>query len=470
MRAKSLQPSFSEHIPADLEDGTLYISMEYATAVHLCACGCRSKVVTPLGLADWVPLGFGSTVRQSPSTGQSPCIRRSATGSCRVARTTSSATTASTGSVRSRPRRRGQPVFVTEQSISTANLSPQPKALAAVGVRSGPVRDPVAEHLPAGTPVENSLSELWAILDWTTPGLLGTLPAFRARWAAAIESGQDRERAAADLATVIRPFLLRRRKSDPGIAPELPPKTETDHPVPLTLEQVGLYEAVVRETLAQIERSGGMARRGLILKLLTGLKQICNHPAQFLKEKLPKIPNRSGKLDRLDELVDTITAEDGAVLVFTQYVAMAKLIDIHLRARGLATQLLHGGTPVARREEMVARFQASESGSTPIFLLSLKAAGTGLNLARADYVIHYDRWWNPAVEDQATDRAYRIGQHKPVQVHRLITQGTVEERIAQMLRAKRAVADSVLAIGSEAAQLSELSNTELADLVTLRRP
>jgi SNF2 family DNA or RNA helicase len=279
-----------------------------------------------------------------------------------------------------------------------------------------------------GTPVENSLSELWAILDWTTPGLLGTLPAFRARWAAAIESGQDRERAAADLATVIRPFLLRRRKSDPGIAPELPPKTETDHPVPLTLEQVGLYEAVVRETLAQIERSGGMARRGLILKLLTGLKQICNHPAQFLKEKLPKIPNRSGKLDRLDELVDTITAEDGAVLVFTQYVAMAKLIDIHLRARGLATQLLHGGTPVARREEMVARFQASESGSTPIFLLSLKAAGTGLNLARADYVIHYDRWWNPAVEDQATDRAYRIGQHKPVQVHRLITQVTVEDR------------------------------------------
>jgi superfamily II DNA or RNA helicase len=321
-----------------------------------------------------------------------------------------------------------------------------------------------------GTPVENSFSELWAILDWTTPGLLGTLPAFRARWAAAIESGQDRERAAADLATVIRPFLLRRRKSDPGIAPELPPKTETDHPVPLTREQVGLYEAVVRETLAQIERSEGMARRGLILKLLTGLKQICNHPAQFLKEKLPKIPNRSGKLDRLDELVDTITAEDGAVLVFTQYVAMAKLIDQHLRARGLATQLLHGGTPVARREEMVARFQASEPGSTPIFLLSLKAAGTGLNLTRADHVIHYDRWWNPAVEDQATDRAYRIGQHKPVQVHRLITQGTVEERIAHMLRAKRAVADSVLATRSEAAQLSELSNTELADLVTLRMP
>jgi len=321
-----------------------------------------------------------------------------------------------------------------------------------------------------GTPVENSLSELWAILDWTTPGLLGTLPAFRARWATAIESGQDREHAAAELSTVIRPFLLRRRKSDPGIAPELPPKTETDHQVLLTREQVGLYEAVVRETLAQIERTDGMARRGLILKLLTGLKQICNHPAQFLKEKQPKIANRSGKLDRLDELVDIITAEEGGVLVFTQYVAMAKLIDHHLRARGLATQLLHGGTPVARREQMVARFQASDPGSTPVFLLSLKAAGTGLNLTRADHVIHYDRWWNPAVEDQATDRAYRIGQHKPVQVHRLITQGTVEDRIAQMLRAKRAVADSVLGTSSEAARLSELSNTELADLVTLRLP
>jgi len=321
-----------------------------------------------------------------------------------------------------------------------------------------------------GTPVENSLSELWAILDWTTPGLLGTLPTFRARWAIAIESGHDRERAAAELATVIRPFLLRRRKSDPGIAPELPPKTETDHPVPLTREQVGLYEAVVREALAQIERSDGMARRGLILKLLTGLKQICNHPAQFLKEKQPKIANRSGKLDRLDELVDIITAEEGGVLVFTQYVAMAKLIDHHLRARGLATQLLHGGTPVARREQMVARFQASDPGSTPVFLLSLKAAGTGLNLTRADHVIQYDRWWNPAVEDQATDRAYRIGQHKPVQVHRLITQGTVEDRIARMLRAKRAVADSVLTTKSEAAHLSELSNIELADLVTLRLP
>ena len=154
--------------------------------------------------------------------------------------------------------------------------------------------------------------------------------------------------------------------------------------------------------------------------------------------------------------------------MFTQYVAMAKLIDHHLRARGLATQLLHGGTPVARREQMVARFQASEPSPTPVFLLSLKAAGTGLNLTRAGHVIHYDRWWNPSVEDQATDRAYLIGQHKPVQVHRLITQGTVEDRIAQMLQAKRVVADSVLDTRSEAAQLSELSNTELAELVMLR--
>ncbi|MEO3868312.1 DEAD/DEAH box helicase [Nonomuraea sp. B12E4] len=312
-----------------------------------------------------------------------------------------------------------------------------------------------------GTPVENNLSELWAILDWTTPGLLGPLPRFRARWAKPVESGDSQ--AAERLARLVGPFLLRRRKSDPGIAPELPPKTETDRPVALTTEQAGLYEAVVREIMAQIAGAHGMARRGLIVKLLTGLKQICNHPAQYLHESIPRLPGRSGKLELLDELVDTILAEDGAVLVFTQYVAMARLLERHLSARGVAAQLLHGGTPVARREEMVRRFQ---DGRAPVFLLSLKAAGTGLNLTRADHVIHYDRWWNPAVEDQATDRAYRIGQTRPVQVHRLITEGTIEDRIAGMLAAKRTLADAVLA-GGEAA-LTELTDAELAALVELR--
>lgn len=314
-----------------------------------------------------------------------------------------------------------------------------------------------------GTPVENNLSELWAILDWTTPGLLGRLGSFRNQWAQPIEADKDEE-VAARLAKLVKPFLLRRKKSDPGIAPELPPKTETDQAVSLTREQVVLYEATVRELMAEVQASDRMARRGLIVKLLTGLKQICNHPAQYLKEPDDaRLTGRSGKLELLDELLETIVAEDGAVLVFTQYVAMARLLERHLADRGIPTQLLHGGTPVARREEMVDRFQA---GEVPVFLLSLKAAGTGLNLTRADHVVHFDRWWNPAVEDQATDRAYRIGQTRPVQVHRLIAEGTIEDRIAGMLAAKRELAEAVLS-GGEAA-LTELSDAELADLVELR--
>ncbi|MET8660720.1 DEAD/DEAH box helicase [Streptomyces griseus] len=313
-----------------------------------------------------------------------------------------------------------------------------------------------------GTPVENNLSELWAILDWTTPGLLGRLGAFRTRYAAAVEGGND-PGAAERLAALVRPFLLRRRKSDPGIAPELPPKTETDRAVSLTREQTGLYEAVVRETLAEISAADGFERRGLVMKLLTALKQICNHPAQYLKEEDPRIADRSGKVELLDELLDTILAERGSVLVFTQYVQMARLLEEHLAARGVDTQFLHGGTPVARREEMVNRFQ---SGEAPVFLLSLKAAGTGLNLTRAGHVVHFDRWWNPAVEAQATDRAYRIGQTQPVQVHRLIAEGTIEDRIAEMLTRKQGLADAVL--GSGEAALTELTDAELADLVELR--
>ncbi|GAB2807177.1 DEAD/DEAH box helicase [Streptomyces chlorus] len=319
-----------------------------------------------------------------------------------------------------------------------------------------------------GTPVENNLSELWAILDWTTPGLLGRLGTFRRRYADAVEGGTD-PAAAERLARLVRPFLLRRRKSDPGIAPELPPKTETDHAVSLTQEQAALYEAVVREALTELSGTSGvsgtdgMARRGMIVKLLTGLKQICNHPAQFLKEERPAIAGRSGKLELLDELLDTVLAEQACALVFTQYVQMARLLERHLTARGVPSQFLHGGTPVAEREAMVRRFQ---DGEVPVFLLSLKAAGTGLNLTRAEHVVHYDRWWNPAVEAQATDRAYRIGQTRPVQVHRLIAEGTIEDRIAELLVRKRELADAVL--GSGEAALTELTDAELADLVALR--
>jgi hypothetical protein len=312
-----------------------------------------------------------------------------------------------------------------------------------------------------GTPVENRLSELWAILDWTTPGLLGQLEAFTSRVAVPVERYRDAE-ATASFAALIRPFLLRRRKTDPGIAPELPGKTETDLLVPLTAEQVTLYEAVVRETMEAIATKQGIERAGLVFKLLTALKQICNHPAQYLKQPGP-LADRSGKLAAFDELTELILAGGESMLVFTQYTQMATLLQRHLDHRGIGSAFLHGGVPVPRREEMVARFQA---GEMPVFLLSLKAGGTGLTLTRATHVLHYDRWWNPAVEDQATDRAYRIGQDRPVQVHRLIAEGTLEDRIATLLVTKRELADAV--IGSGEGWLAELSDTELAELVSLR--
>jgi SNF2 family DNA or RNA helicase len=315
-----------------------------------------------------------------------------------------------------------------------------------------------------GTPVENDLTELWAILDWATPGLLGSRAAFRKVWAAPIESGEDPAKSR-QFAQLVEPFLMRRRKSDPGIAPELPPKTETDQVVGLTREQVVLYEALVRESMERIEHADEATRRGLVLALLTGLKQICNHPAHYLRQAAGRLPGRSEKLELLDELLGTILAEGGSVLLFTQYVAMARLLERHLADVGIGTLFLHGGTPVRAREQMVASFQAGEA---PVFLLSLKAGGTGLNLTRADHVIHVDRWWNPAVEDQATDRAYRIGQTRPVQVHRLVTEGTIEQKIGELLARKRALAESVL--GSGEAALTELSDSELRDLVSLRAP
>ncbi len=314
-----------------------------------------------------------------------------------------------------------------------------------------------------GTPVENRLSELWSILDWTTPGLLGPLEAFTRRVAVPVERHRDPE-ATARLAALVRPFLLRRKKSDPGIAPELPAKTESDLVVPLSAEQVTLYEAVVRETLEQIATKQGFERAGLVFKLLTALKQICNHPAHYLKQATP-LRGRSGKLAALDELADVILAGGESMLVFTQYTAMGTLLQQHLHERGVASLFLHGGVPVRRREEMVADFQA---GKAPVFLLSLKAGGTGLTLTRATHVVHYDRWWNPAVEDQATDRAYRIGQDRPVQVHRLVTEGTLEDRIAALMEKKRELADAVVASGE--GWVTELSDEQLGDLVSLRSP
>ena len=229
-----------------------------------------------------------------------------------------------------------------------------------------------------------------------------------------------------------------------------------------------LYESFVRDTMARIERADEDTRRGLVLKLLTGLKQICNHPAHFLKQSGGRLAGRSEKLDLLDELVGTALAEDSSVLVFTQYVAMARLLEDHLAAGRRPPPVPARRHPGAAARRDGGGFQAGpDAGGVPVFLLSLKAGGTGLNLTRADHVVHVDRWWNPAVEDQATDRAHRIGQTRPVQVHRMITQGTVEERVAELLRRKRSLADAVLARGETA--LTELSNDELLDLVSLRR-
>ncbi|MGI8759289.1 MAG: DEAD/DEAH box helicase [Acidimicrobiales bacterium] len=311
-----------------------------------------------------------------------------------------------------------------------------------------------------GTPVENRLSELWAILDWTTPGLLGPLERFRRQVALPIERYGDADATEA-LTRVVRPFLLRRRKSDPTIAPELPPKTETDRIVSLTAEQATLYKAVAAEVLAQIEEAEGIGRRGLVLKLLTALKQICNHPAHYLGQPGP-LAGRSGKLDATAELLDVIAAGGEAALVFTQYVAMGRLLERRLGDQGNRTLFLHGSLTMRAREEMVDRFQAGEADA---FVISLKAGGTGLNLTRATHVVHYDRWWNPAVEDQASDRAWRIGQDRPVQVHRLVCEGTLEDRIAEVLRSKRDLAEKV--VGAGEAWVSELSDADLADLVSL---
>lgn len=311
-----------------------------------------------------------------------------------------------------------------------------------------------------GTPVQNQLTDLWAILDWTTPGLLGPLERFRQDIALRVERDRD-EQATEQLNRLLRPFVLRRRKSDPEIAPDLPPKTETDEIVPLTVEQAAMYRAVVNEIMDEIAGAEGIGRRGLVLKLVTQLKQVCNHPAQLVPDDEP-LAGRSGKLSRATELLEGIKEAGDAALVFTQYVAMGHILDRHISELGFRTRFLHGSLSLPQREQMVAEFQAGEAD---VFIVSLRAGGVGLNLTAATHVIHYDRWWNPAVEDQASDRAWRIGQDRPVQIHRLICEGTIEDRIASLLAEKRQLADSV--VGSGEGWISELDDTALAELVAL---
>jgi len=314
-----------------------------------------------------------------------------------------------------------------------------------------------------GTPVENRLTELWSILDALNPGMLGGITWFRRTFSAPIEAEDDPDARAA-LKRITSPFVLRRTKADRSLVPDLPDKIETVEHTTLTREQAGLYQAIVDEFVEAVATRSGMERRGLVLATLTRLKQVCNHPAHFLREDDVGDPARSGKLDRFDELIDAILEADERVLVFSQYREMGKLLRTHLQSRlGLDVNFLHGGSTRTQRERMVEDFQSGHG--PPIQLISLRAGGTGLNLTAASRVIHYDRWWNPAVEDQATDRTWRIGQDRTVFVHKLVCQGTLEERIDALLTEKRRLAESV--VGSDDSWMTELSTDELRELVRL---
>ena len=312
-----------------------------------------------------------------------------------------------------------------------------------------------------GTPVENRLTDLWSIMQFCNPGLLGPAEDFVDGFAGPVERGDPD--ATKRLRRIVRPFVLRRLKSDPDVAPDLPEKFVSSVFCPLTPEQATLYRATADEVLEQVASSQGMARRGRILALITGLKQICDHPALFLKQSGP-LAGRSGKLARLTEMLEEVVAEGEAALVFTQYASMGRLLKRHLaETLGVELLFLHGGTARTSRDRMVARFQADDG--PPVFLLSLKAGGTGLNLTRATHVFHFDRWWNPAVEDQATDRTHRIGQTRRVMVHALTVAGTLEERIAGLLERKRGLAERI--VGAGEGWLTELSDAELTELVKL---
>jgi superfamily II DNA or RNA helicase len=314
-----------------------------------------------------------------------------------------------------------------------------------------------------GTPVENRLAELWSILEFANPGLLGPLETFRREFALPIER-YGNAGAATRLRRIVGPFILRRLKSDPTVISDLPPKNEMKVVCTLTREQATLYKAVVDEELRRIESSEGMERRGRVLALLTFTKQICNHPAQYLGERGP-LPKRSGKLARTTEMLEEAMAAGDKALVFTQFRAMGDKLVEHLGASlGSEVLFLHGGTPKKARDELVRRFQEEAHGPR-IFVLSVKAGGTGLNLTAASHVFHYDRWWNPAVEDQATDRAYRIGQTRTVQVHKLLCAGTVEEKIDRLLEQKRELASKIVGAGEQ--WITELDSRELRDLFSL---
>ena len=315
-----------------------------------------------------------------------------------------------------------------------------------------------------GTPVENRLLELWSIMEFLNPGYLGKREHFRQQFVLPVERFND-EFAAADLRRMVQPFLLRRLKTDPTIISDLPEKNEMIVYCSLSKEQELLYTRVIEETIARVERSEGMQRRGLVLGLLLKLKQVTNHPAHYLGEKEP-LEGRSGKLSRITEMLEEALAVGDRALVFTQFVEMGHLLRRHLmESLGQEALFLHGGTPAAKREQMVRSFQEDSDGA-PIFVLSLRAGGVGVNLTRANHVFHFDRWWNPAVENQATDRAFRIGQQRSVQVYKFVVAGTLEEQIHKMIESKRDLAESIVNSGED--WLTDIDTEGLRQMIALR--
>jgi SNF2 family DNA or RNA helicase len=316
-----------------------------------------------------------------------------------------------------------------------------------------------------GTPVENNVGDLWSIMEFLNPGFLGSQAEFKRKFFVPIQAERDPQ-AAERLKRITGPFILRRLKTDKSIIADLPDKMEMKVFCPLTKEQASLYAAVVKETEEALKSSEGIQRKGLILATLSKLKQVCNHPAHFLGDN-SAIPGRSGKLARLTEMLEEVMQVGDRALVFSQFAVMGKLLQKYLQeAFGSEVLFLHGGVTKQKRDRMVERFQDGGRGPS-IFVLSLKAGGTGLNLTAANHVFHFDRWWNPAVENQATDRAFRIGQTKNVQVHKFVCAGTLEEKIDEMIENKKDIAEKVIGVGE--GWITELSNKDLKELWTLRK-
>ncbi|HSQ06968.1 MAG TPA: DEAD/DEAH box helicase, partial [Chromatiaceae bacterium] len=317
-----------------------------------------------------------------------------------------------------------------------------------------------------GTPIENRLLDLWSLFHFLNPGYLGSAAAFKKRFEQPIQREQDPARAAT-LKRLVEPFILRRLKSDKRIIQDLPDKVEQKVFCNLTPEQAALYQTVVDDVQGKLEAADGIQRKGLMLATLTRLKQICNHPAQFLQDGSAFLESRSHKLERVAEMIQEVMAEGESLLLFTQFTEIGDALErLYRQQYRYPVHYLHGGTSRTRREQMIQSFQDPASDPA-VFVLSLKAGGVGITLTRANHVFHFDRWWNPAVENQATDRAYRIGQEKRVFVHKLVTLGTLEERIDRVLEEKQRLAEAI--VGSDEAWLTELDNDAFRKLIALNR-